>query len=137
MLEAEKIPPKDTSTLISITDPEIQPNISYQKWRYHIRLKFEDVSNSEDGVIFSESMALRLINFVVSIPETVNLIVIHCVVGIARSGAVTKFITKYLLKDCFNPDFDLGYYAYNRTVYKTLVKVWKKIKKANKENTTD
>lgn len=129
LLEAEKIPPKDTSTLISITDPEIQPNISYQKWRYHICLKFEDVSNSEDGVAFDEDMALKLINFVTSLPESVNLIVIHCIVGIARSGAVTKFVTKYILKECYNQNFDLGYLAYNRSVYKTLVRVWRRLKR--------
>lgn len=126
LLEAETLPPKDTTALISILDPEIHTKIPYTQWKHHIRLQFEDVNSEEDGVPFSEAMASRLIKFVLCLPETVDLLVIHCVAGISRSGAVTKFLTRYVYKNCYNVLFDKAYHTYNYRVYKTLAKVWKR-----------
>lgn len=124
--DAEKIKPKNTLALISLTDPESHPYISYAKWKFHIRLEFEDVSSQDDGVVFTTDMAKNLIDFALSMPDSVTHIIIHCIQGVSRSGAVTKFLTKHIFKDCFNQAFDKDYVYYNRFVYRTLCRVWKK-----------
>lgn len=126
LVEAERLVPKQSWALISISDPSVKPCIRYEQWSHSIRLDFEDVASDEDGIVFSEAMAVRLIEFALSLPETVNLLVIHCIAGVSRSGAVMKFLTKFVFRDCYNFIFDKGYHQYNYTVYKTLVKVWKR-----------
>ncbi|MCE5300899.1 MAG: hypothetical protein LLG37_08540 [Spirochaetia bacterium] len=126
LIDAERLVPKPSWALISICDPALKPCIRYEQWSHSIRLNFEDVASDEDGIVFSKTMAVRLIEFALALPEAIDLIVIHCIVGVSRSGAVMKFLTKFIYKDCYNFIFDKGYHTYNYTVYKTLVRVWKK-----------
>lgn len=125
LAEAENIVPKPEWALISVTDPDMTTSIIYSNWTHHIRFAFEDVSNVDDGIMFSEQMAKRLIQFAESLPTTIKFVVVNCVAGVSRSGAILKFLSKYIFKECYNENFDKHYDAYNRTVYRTLEKVWK------------
>ena len=125
-IEAEKITPKSSWALISVCDPAVEPSIRYEQWSYCLRLAFEDVSSPEDGLMFSEAMAGRLIEFALNLPVSVDRLFVHCTVGVSRSPAVVRFLARYVYPECLNEDFNRDYLAYNRTVYKILVKAWKK-----------
>ena len=128
--EAEHLKPRDTMALISLSDPEITPEIDYDKWKHHLQLRFNDVKDTEDGTVFSSQMADKIIEFVITLPEQISYIAIHCFAGVSRSGAVIKFLSKFIYPECYNQVFDSEYIYFNRTVYSKLCKAWnKRIKK--------
>lgn len=125
---ASMIEPTEKMALISLNDPGLQPELDYSRWKHCLRVRFHDVTDPEEGEIFTEHMAESIIEYVVSLPKQVKFLVAHCFAGVSRSAGVVKFLTRYVFKDCFNHDFDLGYDLYNKYVFKTLVRVWKRDK---------
>lgn len=132
---ARLIEPTDKMALISLNDPGLQPELDYSRWKHCLRVRFHDVTDPEEGEVFTDRMAENIIEFATSLPKRVNFLITHCYAGISRSAGVTKFLTRYVYKDCYNETFDLGYDAYNRHVYRTLVKTWEKRQKAGQRHT--
>jgi predicted protein tyrosine phosphatase len=126
--DAEKVEPKDTMALISMLDQGIKNEIRFNKWKHFLILNFDDVKSAEDGMVFSSHMADKLIDFALSLPKETKYIAIHCFAGISRSGAVTKFLTKYVFPECYNSKFDMEYSNFNRLVYDKLCSAWNKRK---------
>ena len=125
LVEAEQIQPRSDSALISLLDPDVDNAIDYDKWENKIISRFEDVEEKEAGrKVFTRKKAKEIIDFTTNLSPDIRYLVIHCYAGISRSGAVTKFITKYIFSDCYNKDFDKEYNCYNDFVYQTLETVW-------------
>lgn len=130
--EAIKIKPTNETALISLIDPELEGEFEFDTWKYRLQLCFDDVDDANDGIAFNSKMAKSVIEFNNALPQQVNHIIIHCVAGISRSSAVTKFLTKYIYPDCFNTQFDVEYQQFNQLVYNRLCFTWDKIVKAKK-----
>lgn len=126
LTDAEKIDPKNNMALVSILDPDIKSKINYDSWRYYITLRFDDTTNPDDGeVAFNRAMANKIIDFALELPDATEYIIVHCLAGVSRSGAVIKFLSKYIFPECFNEQFDKDYIFYNKMVYKFLCSEWK------------
>lgn len=123
---AEKIQPRDTDALISITEGKGEANLN-NDWKHLIRVEFHDVdeTNEElwtfDGkkqyIQFTEDIAKKIRDFVENLHQLDDAIhlVVHCHAGISRSAAVAKYVAeRYALK------FPSSYAVYNRHVYSTL-----------------
>jgi predicted protein tyrosine phosphatase len=133
IIEAEKLEPSDKKAMISIFDYDIVPEIQYSQWTHHIKIIFEDIKPTDDGILFTSAMAKDIVEFVLGLPVSIEEIIIHCVGGVSRSAGVVKFLSKYMYPQCFNPKFDTEYSAYNAYVFKTLVKQWKLHEKNKKK----
>lgn len=123
--DAIQIVPTKNMALISLNDPELKPEVDYSLWKHCLRLRFNDVSHAEDGVVFSSNMATSVFEFVAELPKEVSLLVIHCFQGISRSAAVVKFLSRYIFPQCFNQRFDTEYDHFNKLVYDKLCRTWK------------
>jgi hypothetical protein len=112
--------------LISLNDPELKPEIDYARWKYCLRLRFNDVRTAEEGVVFSSKMAISVFEFANTLPKEVTFLVVHCFQGISRSAAVVKFLSKFIFPECYNSLFDVDYLYYNKLVYNRLCNAWNK-----------
>jgi len=96
-----------------------------------IRLQFWDATGREfghmfgmdyeEGELFNEAMARRILRFIRRHKDSVNLIVCHCEAGVSRSAATAAALTK-----CFNQsdmEFYKGRFHPNQLVYRTILNV--------------
>lgn len=129
VVDAEQIKPAAHMALISIGGPYERNNIDYSKWKNHIRVCFDDISQKEpdsEYKLFSKHEANQIISFVQDLPSTITLIIIHCRQGISRSSAVAKFLSEKVYPACRNEEFSTRYDLFNHRVHEILEKVWKK-----------
>ncbi len=81
---------------ISIRDIEY-PLIDEDKSNF-LNLSFDDVeyktANDNVTILFDEIMARQIIDFAANNSEK-NLFVVHCLMGVSRSGAVGAFLSDY------------------------------------------
>lgn len=126
---AETIKPDSKMALIAIRGQDESNNINYSVWTNKLLLEFDDLTrkHEDSDALFSDKHAEKLIEFVQGLPDTVNHIVIHCLAGVSRSGAVAKFLSGTVYPECKDEQFDREYTLYNARVYKTLARVWKRI----------
>jgi len=121
--EAEGIIPKQNEAIISISCPKDVVHLS-NLWRNKLELKFHDIDFPEDDkVIFNEDHYDQIMNFLNSIENSVENIVVHCHAGISRSAAVAMFIA-----DIYRLNFNTNYTLYNKYIYTTCKKLYYKNK---------
>lgn len=132
--EAEKIVPDDNMAIISITGMGDDRKLNID-WKYRLDLNFDDVDAPGSFTIvtkkgnielpyitFNEDMARKVLQFAYDLPDTIDIIIVHCHAGVSRSAAVAKF----LAEEIYNATFPSKYMLYNKLVYSTLMKVFKK-----------
>lgn len=89
-------------------------------------IKYKNVNsllNDDVYILFNESKAKDIINFVDCIKDKVKVLIVHCTAGISRSGAVGYWVNKYLGLD-ENKFMRLNSQIYpNRYVYNILCEV--------------
>ena len=61
-----------------------------------LRIKFDDVTRTIDANHMTSDDAKKIISFVKKIEKKVELLIVHCQVGISRSAAVAAVISKYI-----------------------------------------
>ena len=83
-----------------------------------IFLSFDDTESSISGI--SESQAKHIIDFVDSMKNDVDKIIVHCDAGVSRSAGVCAAIEKYLGYDDSNI-FDTPKYIPNMRCYRTVL----------------
>lgn len=123
----EQITPGPNCAVISIGTPcdSKGPAELSSAWASVLYVSFFD-SLSENGLpahwYFNQDIAKELLDFVDSIVEVTDELVIHCDLGISRSAAIALFIGSMYGVPVFrhgapvNPNYD----QYNTTVYKQL-----------------
>lgn len=121
----------DTYALISIQDTHTGGfGISFTEslcCKGVLTLYFDDViRETPDGVLFTEEMAKRIIDFIETHRKTADTLLIHCYAGQSRSRAVGAFAVKMLGGD---PAKYFKNGSPNLYVYRLLEDVWSKRKK--------
>jgi hypothetical protein len=118
----ERMDGKPYCGLISITGPGAPLAVLKGPWGRVLRISFSDeepvsVPPLSDGAeVFSPGHAEMITRFVRTLPESVDVLAVHCLAGVSRSGGVAKAIA-YAQEIYFPPD----YHEYNRHVFRTLL----------------
>ena len=134
--EAEKIVPDDNMAIISISGMGDDRKLNVN-WEHRLDLDFDDVDApgsftivTKQGnvelpyITFNENMARKVLQFAYALPDTIDIIIVHCHAGISRSAAVAKFLAEEIYDVMFPPQYML----YNKLVYRTLIKIFQKTK---------
>lgn len=90
---AERIDPRDTWAIISISDPGGGADLK-SGWKWRLNLNFDDIQKAYPGyVTFSYEQAEEVVNFLAKIAASteVGTLFVHCEAGISRSAAVALF----------------------------------------------
>lgn len=137
---ASEYKPKENALLIRILDDGQKYNIFKFKSQYQnvLEVSFDDLSYDDLNIIskesiekehikiFSEELALKIINFLNKNPNA-SQIVVHCNAGISRSVAVALFVAKHYFKneELFNKIMRCKSYepGGNKLVFDTLEKL--------------
>jgi predicted protein tyrosine phosphatase len=126
--EISLLKPPQGAVLIAIDNEYYTEPIESNRWGACLNLSFPDTEDKYQEGAFNESDAANIIKFMLSLTPAPSFIAVSCLMGRSRSAAVVKFITKYVYPECYNVKFDREYRAYNKLVFKTLEKMWKKHK---------
>lgn len=115
--KAEQYAPSENGAVISITSSNQDYASIKDGWSSILRVVFDDIDDSKDESlkIFDVDHANQIINFLDTLPNHVNFLLIHCQAGISRSTAVAKFIADY-----YQLPYPEKYSLYNKHVYKVL-----------------
>jgi len=117
---------KDNYVVISIQDARSNGfGFEFAKSKYCkdvLTLKFDDIfKKTKDYVLFDETMADSVIDFLEKWDGKVDTLLIHCYAGLSRSAAIGAF-ARYFIGIENTDSANIG----NATVYKTLMKQHKK-----------
>ena len=113
---AEHLIPHDNIAIISIVGKESPPR-KLKNWKYRLYMYFDDIVMKIPGrKEFDREDAKKLKAFIKSLPSTVNIIIVHCLMGASRSAAVAKWLNEVYKTG----DFPLLYMKYNPLVYNIL-----------------
>lgn len=116
-------PHKNTSIIISITDPQSEPNHfkndANNGIKAILKVSFEDVDYPNPNAI-SQETANKIAMFIVNNKDNVNDIIVHCEAGISRSAGCAAAILKFFTGDD-SKIFDNSYYCPNKTVYRMVI----------------
>lgn len=77
----------------------------------------------DDQQLMTEEQATDIIMFAASLPEDIDMLVVHCWAGISRSAAVAIALSQILGLDEQYPNYGL----YNRYVYRTMMNAYGKM----------
>lgn len=115
--QAESLTAEADTALISITEPGDPQAAVDPEWKHLLRLSFHDVDQDrgEGFRLFDEMHARQILDFVESLPEEINYVIVHCHAGISRSAAVAKVIAS-----ATGASFNEKYSLYNKHVYSVL-----------------
>lgn len=132
----EDMIPCDDWLVISITSPGEDPPRNLDGWYNVLPLQFDDFIGDSDKasevliempdgtirhpVLFSEEMALLVIDSVIFHSHIIRGIAIHCHAGISRSAGIARCIAAR-----FHIPFDFQYDLFNRNVYQCMDETWK------------
>ncbi len=114
------------TAIISITDPDSVDN-SFGKSENLVavlKLKFEDVCSGYPGCMTEED-ARKIVDFVNSVEDKIDLLVVHCEAGISRSAGVAAAISRFKHGDD-SWVFDSGKYIPNMHCYKLVLQEFHK-----------
>ena len=119
---------KDSFATISIQDAQSNGfGFEFKQSKYCkgvLTLYFDDVYKKVKGTTpFNKDMANQIIDFLDEYDGKVDTLLIHCYAGQSRSRAVGAFAQYFIGED--NLDL-INYGSPNMTVYKTLIKEYKK-----------
>jgi predicted protein tyrosine phosphatase len=103
---------------ISISSCSEFPDLSEENRVGLLRLSFEDTTDPGKPESFNESLAIQVLDFVQQVWDSVDVILIHCEIGLSRSPAVASALSQIYYDDAGHWfDFDFP----NRLVYDLLV----------------
>ncbi|HPM85059.1 MAG TPA: hypothetical protein PLF81_30355 [Candidatus Anammoximicrobium sp.] len=103
---------------ISITSGREHPVLSEANRVGLLRLVFDDITQSDTPRSFTPALAAEILDFVASVWEKVEVLLIHCDVGLSRSPAVAAALSRIYYGDD-GPWFELDFP--NCLVYEVLV----------------
>jgi predicted protein tyrosine phosphatase len=103
---------------ISITSGHGHPALSETNRVGLLRLLFDDITQSDTPQSFTPSLAAEILDFVASVWDKADAILIHCDVGLSRSPAVAAALSRIYYGDD-GPWFELDFP--NRLVYDVLM----------------
>lgn len=109
--------------LVSIHEPEDAPLETSHPWQHRLTVEFHDADCAEGGLkLFSREQAQEILSFADAVAPLVDEIVVHCLLGLSRSGAIAVFLSEKYGVPVFKQDLPLlqGYSLYNRHVYRML-----------------
>lgn len=116
---AEMYEPDDNTVVISITEPNRKARLN--GFKDMLRLEFQDYDHNrnhpEDAVLFTPTLAARIVRFARKHRDNESNILIHCAAGISRSGAVAE-----ALLEAFPEYEDKGLKRYPNNMVKTMMK---------------
>lgn len=117
---AERMTPQDNMAMISIRSPRLEVLLR-PGWKHLLILEFNDIDKKfHPWKLFDKNQAQQVIDFVESLPDEVDSLMVHCEAGISRSAAVALFI-----RDYYAPQLELKYAEfYNKHVRSLLEKVY-------------
>ena len=129
---AEKLIPTEKCAIISITDTEddIVKFVYDNNIKGVLRLNFLDEDNvgyykhrvSSKYRLFGVSDAIKILDFVDSIKDSIDILYIHCTAGISRSPAIAA-----ALCDIYDIDSDINWffmYTPNVFIYRKLLNIY-------------
>ena len=117
--KAETFKAKSVPTaIISITDSDKPINkFDHAVWiRGILRLQFDDVERDEMDCM-TEWDAIKIQQFIDTVKDKVERIIVHCEAGVSRSAGVAAAIMKFLNGDDM-PIFQSGKFCPNMTCYR-------------------
>ena len=103
---------------ISITSGREHPVLSEANRVGLLRLVFDDITQPDTPRSFTPALAAEILDFVTSVWDKVEVLLIHCDVGLSRSPAVAAALSRIYYGDD-GPWFELDFP--NRLVYDVLV----------------
>ena len=103
---------------ISITSGHEHPVLSEVNRAGLLRLVFDDITQPDTPRSFTPAMSAEILDFVASVWDEVDVLLIHCDVGLSRSPAVAAALSRIYYGDD-GPWFELDFP--NRLVYDVLV----------------
>lgn len=116
---AEMFTPDDNTVVISITEPKRKARLS--GFKDMLRLEFQDYDSSrkhpEDAVLFTPTLAARIVRFARKHRDNNSNILVHCAAGISRSGAVAE-----ALLEAFPEYEDKGWPRFPNGMVKSMMK---------------
>ena len=127
---AKLIEPKSDLALISISPLDNPTILPFEKeWEERLLiLHFYDIDKyvEDQFGLFDKNYAIKIIEFLERINKSVHeiTVIVNCVSGVSRSGAVSKFIDHKYKLNCF----DREYVKYNKYVYQVLIETNEKVK---------
>lgn len=129
---AEKLIPTKKCAIISITDTEddIVKFVYDNNIKGVLRLNFLDEDNvgyykhrvSSKYKLFGVSDAIKILDFVDSIKDSIDILYIHCTAGVSRSPAIAA-----ALCDIYDIDSDINWffmYTPNVFIYRKLLNIY-------------
>jgi predicted protein tyrosine phosphatase len=94
--EAERYISHKPYAIISITDCNIEKQPTFMQSQFLmgiLRMEFDDVDTHTEGyTLFNSKQALQILDFVESIKDDIEILVVHCWAGISRSAGVAAAI---------------------------------------------
>ena len=127
---AKLIEPKSDLALISISPLDNPTILPFEKeWEERLLiLHFYDIDKyvEDQFGLFDKNYAIKIIEFLERINKSDHeiTVIVNCVSGVSRSGAVSKFIDHKYKLNCF----DREYVKYNKYVYQVLIETNEKVK---------
>jgi predicted protein tyrosine phosphatase len=123
--KAEAIVPSDNMAIISIAGLDTTREL-HAGWTVRMDIDFNDFLRPlpEDAkfdiyreYIFNEKKAKSIHDFIKSLPEKIDHIVIHCHHGVSRSATIAMILSEH-----YGEDFPQDYKYTNKMVYEILHK---------------
>lgn len=105
------------TAVIAIGDPAAWPSKLSPAFGAVHRLEFNDVDTDDDEhyVLFDKALADSVWDFIGSLPEDVDTLVVHCHLGVSRSAAIAKSVAQYV-----GAPYPESYSLYNKRVYQVM-----------------
>lgn len=99
----EHLPLGDDAVLIQISDHDIEPPISKQKFAKTFEFRFLDVEDQhecKDEYRISQKQADEIISILKMALEENRDVLVHCYAGVSRSGAIAEVAIEMGFEDC-------------------------------------
>ncbi len=100
----EALTPNGNMALIEITDVPNNYIKTWEQWNNKISISFFDADcvkfpkatwETHRHMLFTKELAKQILDFVGTLPDFINHIVVHCEAGVSRSAAVARFLADH------------------------------------------
>ena len=91
IINGDHLSPNETDTLIQIVDSGIDFPIPHHNFGKIYAFEFSDVDENDDwGTPITNEQAEQLVSILTDALQNNNNVVVHCIAGVCRSGAVAE-----------------------------------------------